>query len=254
MELGTMSQVHAVDWTLRMLRLLRPHDLDGARKIRLGRPYDGGYVMIDRFEQATAAYSLGINDDVSWDLEIAALDIPVFQYDPTIEALPENHPLFHWEPRYVSGYVDEAENVASLESLVHRNGHTDHTNMILKCDIEGSEWLLLRNTPQSILGKFSQIVLELHHLSMMDDLVHAENIESTLTNLTRSHTVVHIHANNFSPWTTAWGVPIPLTLELTLIRNDEGPLSPSQEIFPTRMDMPCDKTAPDLHLGRFSYE
>jgi hypothetical protein len=73
---------------LSVLRPLRPHRVDGLDKVRLGRFFDGGYVMLDAFDGVLAAYSLGINDDVSWDLDMAARGVPVFQYDHTIEAPP----------------------------------------------------------------------------------------------------------------------------------------------------------------------
>ena len=52
-------------------RMLLPHRLDGLAKDRLSRLFDAGYVMLDRFVDV-AAYTLGINDDVSWDRDIAA--------------------------------------------------------------------------------------------------------------------------------------------------------------------------------------
>jgi hypothetical protein len=47
-------------------RMLRPHRLDGLAKERRGRLFDGGYVRLDRFV-GVAAYTPGIDDDVSWD-------------------------------------------------------------------------------------------------------------------------------------------------------------------------------------------
>lgn len=70
------------------LRPLRPYDLVDTPRIRLGRNFDGGYVMADCFDDVEAAYSLGINDDVSWDFDIAMRGIDVYQYDHTIDALP----------------------------------------------------------------------------------------------------------------------------------------------------------------------
>lgn len=44
---------------------MEPYELVGFEKIRVGRNNDGGYVMVDDFDGIEAAYSIGINDDVS---------------------------------------------------------------------------------------------------------------------------------------------------------------------------------------------
>ena len=37
--------------------------------VRVGRDSDGGYVMVNDFKNIKNAYSCGINDDISWDLD-----------------------------------------------------------------------------------------------------------------------------------------------------------------------------------------
>ena len=238
---------------LAAMKLLLPHDLLNCRKLRVGRDNDGGYIMVDRFEGISAAYSLGINDDVSWDLQVAALGIPIFQYDHTIEKLPQQHPLFHWEAKCIGGHADAVNNVETLETLIERNGHVGNRDLLLKCDIEGAEWPLLQQTPVEILAQFRQIVLEVHQLDHLAKPGHAENVEWAFRNLTSSHRVVHVHANNHSPFIVAGGVPVPYALELTLVRLDEGELVPSNETFPTPLDMPCCPPLADLYLGSFRF-
>ena len=40
--------------------------------VRVGREYDGGYVMVNDFKDVKNAYSCGINDDVSWDIDFTS--------------------------------------------------------------------------------------------------------------------------------------------------------------------------------------
>jgi hypothetical protein len=95
--------------------------------------------MVDAFNGVEIAYSLGICDDVSWDFDIAQLGIDVYQYDHTIDKLPFEHGRFHWEKIDIS-HTSEG-NLKSLGDLITENRHSSATNMLLKCDIEGSEWL-----------------------------------------------------------------------------------------------------------------
>jgi hypothetical protein len=81
---------------LKALRMLRPHKAAGFSKIRVGRQNDGGYVMLDDFSGISAAYSLGISDDVSWDLQMADHGMTIYMYDHTIPALPASHSRFRW--------------------------------------------------------------------------------------------------------------------------------------------------------------
>jgi hypothetical protein len=238
---------------LDVLRRLRPHRIAGKDKLRVGRFNDGGYVMIDDFDGIQAAYSLGINDDVSWDRDVAQLGIPVFQYDHTIPGLPEQHPLFNWKPICISG-LPKGSNEDSLENLMIKNGHDSATDLLLKCDIEKSEYLLLDQTPNTTLRRFRQIVIELHELSFLADPHHGENVRRALTNLTASHHVVHVHANNYAPFMTIGGLPIPNVVELTLVRKDRGVFTASDESFPGAWDMPCNPAAADLYLGRFVFD
>lgn len=235
------------------LRMLRPYKLDDSQKIRVGRFFDGGYVMVDRFSGVEGAYSLGINDDVSWDLDIAAHGIPIFQYDPTIEALPEQHDLFNWKPVWIGGKVDQTTNTETLESLIEQNGHKDCNNLILKCDIEGGEWPLLQATPNHILRQFKQMVFEIHNLGFLATPFDANNVRRALLNLTASHHVVHVHANNLAGWLVVGGIPVPGCIEVTLVRKDEGVFTVSDEKFPSAIDMPCDPGQADLYLGGFDY-
>jgi hypothetical protein len=235
------------------LRLLRPHRLIGARKLRLGRPFDGGYVMLDRFEGLAAAYSFGIADDVSWDLEIAQRGIPVHQYDHSIARLPQEDPLFHWQPIRLTATVDDPWS-ATLETLVRDNGHAGSRDLLLKCDVEGAEWLVLAETPNAVLAGFRQIAIELHDLGGLADPDRAGLIHKALANLTAAHHVVHAHANNYAGWAVAGGVPVPEVIELTLARKDEGRFQRSRETFPTRLDMPNRNDAADLYLGRFAFD
>jgi len=249
-----MAQDQSAGRILSLLRLLRPHRIEGVRKVRLGRLFDGGYVMLDLFEGVEAAYSLGINDDVSWDMDIANRGIPLFMYDHTIESLPSAHSLFNWKKIGIGTRPDPDQHIDTLTGLMRSNGHGDARDLLLKCDIEGAEWDVLAEIPNPMLRKFKQIVIEVHWLDRITDDDFAERVRRALTNLTSAHRVVHVHGNNHGQWFVYGGVPLPVTLELTLVRADEGRFTISDETFPTPLDMPCHSGRPDYYLGRFAFD
>ncbi len=233
--------------------MLRPHKVAGLRKVRVGRFFDGGYVMLDDFDGVKAAYSLGINDDVSWDRDIAAHGIRIFQYDHTIQELPGQHEMFNWQNIGIGSAEDEDPNLRTFHELIKENGHEHETELMLKCDIEYAEWVLLRETPTSVLKQFRQIVMEIHGIHMAAQEEHADRVRRGILNLTTHHKVVHVHANNFADWCVIGGMAVPTVIEVTLARHDRGEFSVSDEVFPTSLDMPCWSEAADYHLGRFDY-
>lgn len=233
------------------LRLLRPYDVAGARKVRVGRPFDGGYVMIDAFDGVEAAYSFGINDDVSWDFDIALRDIDVFQYDHTIDNLPLKHPRFHWKKVGIGAH--STNEFRAISDIVKDHKHEKLNNLLLKCDIELAEWDALVSTPKQILSKFSQIVIEIHDLPRVGIEEYALSTRQALANLTNSHHVVHVHANNYGGVRMVGGICLPNVVELTLLRKDMGTFTPSTLKFPTEMDMPCNREWADYYLGDFTF-
>ena len=74
-----------------------------------------------------------------------------------------------------------------------------------------------------------------------------------LGNLYASHRAVHVHANNYGGMGIVGGYPIPCVLEVTFARLDMGEFVVSDESFPSPLDMPCNKDAADIYLGRFDF-
>ena len=50
-------------------QLLKPQDVFGKKKIRIGKKGDGGYVLLNDFNNIKIAYSFGICNEVSFDKE-----------------------------------------------------------------------------------------------------------------------------------------------------------------------------------------
>lgn len=232
----------------RILSLLRPMDAVNTKLIRKGRPNDGGYVMVDTGLENVVAYSLGINDDVSWDLDMAQLGCQIFQYDHTIDALPQQHPHFHWFKTGIAARPSADGVLQPLGDLITRNGHAGRRDIILKMDIEGYEWDVFDSMDPTTLEQFSQIVLEMHTLALAGPDLQTK-IVSVLEKLHASHQSVHVHANNHGYFGIVGGVPLSDTLEVTYVRRDDHSFTESRRVFPTEMDMPCRRDMPDFFLG-----
>ena len=150
--------------------------------------------------------------------------------------------------------LDPETRIETLTELIHANGHDEATNLLLKCDIEGAEWDIFGETSNQVLRMFRQIITEMHELGKIGGDQFAERVRRALTNLTATRRVVHVHGNNHGNCLVYGGVPLPVILELTLVRIDAGTLKVSDETFPTPLDRPNHPERTDYHLGQFAFD
>ncbi len=126
---------------LQLLDELRPVDIVGAEKQRLGPEHDGGYVMIAG-QDYDALYSYGIGSDMRFESHLVRENpIPAYLYDHTIGGLPEENAssLITWKREGIGPRCTADLN--SLQGHVAENGHAEKKNLLLKMDVEGAEWL-----------------------------------------------------------------------------------------------------------------
>lgn len=221
--------------------------------VRLGRNYDGGYVVVsgredDSLSESRIAYSLGICDDVSFDLALAKRGYEVFQYDHTIDALPENNEHFHWRKTGVTG-KRETGRLKSLETILRSDGNSDKSGMFLKCDIEGSEWAMLADCGSDTLRRFDQIVIEFHELLSFRK---RGIILKALKKLSETHETVYIHPNNNSYVDYSGLLITPDVLEATFVLKDKYRTAPADIVLPTALDQPCSPYLIDIRLGKWN--
>lgn len=237
---------------LRLAALLAPSRPRDTRKVRVGRPHDGGYVMVEDWQGLAGAISIGIGDDDAWDRAMLGHGCRVAQFDHTITAPPGTADGLRWQPLGIG--TADVNNLRTLRSLIALSGLPEAGDLVLKMDVEAAEWpVLAAGEATAPLGRFRQILIELHWFDRIgEDRWYAE-AEAALRHLTRSHAVVHVHANNWGGAALIGGVPFPRVLEVTLLRRDAGELAPETGSFPTELDAPCDPSRPDIFLGAFRF-
>jgi len=238
-----------------IVSLLSPMDVEGAKYSRVGKDFDGGYVMLENFEATTidAAYSFGIADDASWDEEIANRGIDVYMYDHTIDKLPSAHRRFRYFKLGITG-DEKDKNLNTLNDILAKNGHTQRNNLIMKMDIEGCEWDVFQYAETGILDQFSQIVVEFHGLvAAVYDREALMTVVSVLQKINKTHQSVHVHANGSSVPLLIGGLALPDVMEVSYLRRRGGKhkFIPNTRQFPTELDQPTFQSGHDVYLGRF---
>ena len=120
--------------------LISTKDVLNKKRVLIGEKRDGGYLLLDDFNNVRIAYSFGICNNVDFDKALADRGIDVYMYDHTINSLPFENPKFHWKKIGICGKNETNINLKTLEKLIEENGHKNEQNMILKMDIEYWEW------------------------------------------------------------------------------------------------------------------
>ena len=213
----------------------------------------GGYVCLDDFTAITRALSLGIEENVEWDLELARKGIIVHQFDHTVEAPPISHENFRYERKKVVPVSGLDDTEASLSSILGRHKEDADEQVILKIDIEHDEWPVFEAAPLRVLTQFSQILAEFHGFNLVLDDTWYDRALSVLTKLQGAFEVIHVHGNNNRPWSIIGNVLFPQVLEVTYVNRERYSFQSSEAIFPTSLDARNSPRMPDMFLGRFQF-
>ncbi|MBC8126444.1 MAG: FkbM family methyltransferase, partial [Gloeobacteraceae cyanobacterium ES-bin-144] len=122
----------------------------------------------------------------------------------------------------------------------------------LKMDIEGGEYPWLLSLSDVQLGKFKQIVIELHDITQnVTDCVLAKKIKC-LKKLSHSHYLIHAHGNNYSHCVDG----IPDVIELTYLNKnlfDAAPDFNTTALPIAGLDFPNHPNMPEIRLDFYPF-
>jgi hypothetical protein len=192
---------------------------------RYGDSFDGGYLSCKNLlAEAAAVYSYGINAQDEWGCDISDLiKAPVHQYDcfnPIRPNCAVGAPVFHDECIGPARVVESGRPYDTLESQIARNGDAGK-RLIVKMDVEGSEWPSLLGASDQVLDQIDQLSVEFHS-SLWTDAHYLD----TIRKLKRIFYIAHVHDNNWAcdpaaaPFTT-------LAIEVLFVNKRIGKMAPN---------------------------
>jgi len=126
-------------------------------------------------------------------------------------------------------------------------------DVIAKIDVDEAEWEVLAQASPSDLERIRQIAVELGEIRRFVDRDWRTVMLAAVRNVTATHACIHVHGNNWGPFTVVGGIAFPNFFEVTLVRRSDYQLVPSSASFPTEIDRPNNPKRPDFHLGRWDY-
>jgi glycosyltransferase involved in cell wall biosynthesis len=235
---------------LDLLSIIRPVEMTSGSKVRIGGPCDGGYVAPSVALTCDAVLSVGIGNDVSFDLHLAERGARVLQFDHTVARSPAAHPNFVFHK--LGWGAATAGDLLAFPQLREKLDAVGGERTLLKFDIEGAEYAVLDALDAGDLAPFAVIVCELHHLSRLCEPDFFDTARRCLAKLTLHHAPVHLHPNNYGRLALLEGVPVPDVMELSFLRRDLGVSSqPCRDPIPGKLDRPNHPLGPDFCLTAF---
>ena len=153
-------------------------------------------------------------------------------------------PLFHEECVGPKRETLEGRLFDTVDAQIARNGDTGK-RLVMKMDVEGSEWPSLLSMSDAALQQIDQLSVEFHG-------VEEGHYADTMKHLARFFYVVNIHYNN---WTCSPDVkPFhATTFELLLVNKSIGVVEPGgAPVIPNPLDSPNNWMRPDCQAARRS--
>jgi FkbM family methyltransferase len=168
---------------------------------RVGNDGDGGKWICDpdRLKKSMLVYSIGSNNDFSFESELYDLystygiEIHTFDF-----GYAKNKPDFvHYHQIMLSSKDDESSSSRTLRSIIDELGHRDRVIDILKVDIEGSEYDVLTHAMKNgVFESVHQLQLEVHFLgSMTSRRIHEMMAELNLRGMEIFHKEINALSN-----------------------------------------------------------
>jgi hypothetical protein len=170
------------------------------KKARFGPTRDGGYIFAKTNLKNQKIYGFGVGNEIDCEIDLHEyFKGPVNLFDGTCDynnILPNN---------FTYNKVNITKD--NINNLLKND-----TNIIVKMDIEGSEFECLHSIESSILNNIEQLVIEFH--------LGYSNINffySILQKIDQTHKVIHIHGNNCCGLNA---VGLPNVLEVSYINKN----------------------------------
>jgi hypothetical protein len=177
-------------------------------KIRLGKDFDGGYIIADI---PNVNYSIliagGIDNDVSFEEEFVNkyTNTKCFAFDGTIDNLPSENENIIFIKKNIG--FENSDNITNLNDIINAN-----TEIIVKIDIEGAEIPWIKSLSDEQINKFEQLVMEFH-------FPFTDNEINVFDKINKNHYLIHFHGNNCCGTREHNGVIMPNVFECTYLHK-----------------------------------
>jgi hypothetical protein len=198
------------------------------KKKRLGKEYDGGYIIAN-IPNVTYTILLvgGIDRDISFEEDFINTypTSKCIAFDGTIYSLPKEHSKITFIRKNIG--FENNEHTTNLHDIINM-----HESIFLKMDIEGAEIPWIKSLQDTQLNKLDQIVIEFH-------FPFSDSDSDIFDKINKYHYLIHFHGNNCCGVRYHKGVIIPNVFECTYLHKKFFKNIPelNRDVIPSILDM-----------------
>jgi hypothetical protein len=190
---------------------------------RIGKNNDGGYVICSLPGTYDLLISGGVSNDISFEHQFLNLypSLKCFAFDGTVDSLPTIDQRITFVKKNLGKH--ESAETTNLKQYMD-----EYKDIFMKIDIEGHEFRLFPEL-ENYMSKIKQLVVEIHspgdiklhphYFKGLNDIDHPFMF-AMFSMINKTHTLVHVHANNGCKSHIYDGVILPNVFECTFVRND----------------------------------
>jgi len=184
--------------------------------VTVGGGRDGSYDIPLEAKHLDVLISPGIGESMSFELDLLGTIGHIYMIDKDCIFDISKQKKITYIPKYlVSAGLADDSSVSIPEILDGCRG----TSIMLQMDIEGSEWSILGDIPDSELHSISCLVIELHGLSLMWNYYVGYHAQKTISKLLRVFNVAYVKANSAGSSFAVNGLLLPELLEITFVNK-----------------------------------
>ena len=240
-------KAHSRGWIDTLIACLMPLQFAEMPLVRMGSQHDGGYVLPAALSQmVSGVVSIGVGDNNTVDLQLAAAGLRVHAWDHTVAGLPSRHEniVFHQV-----GLGDSMSNPAlrSLAEICDDSFGRGSGHLLLLLDAEGAEWTEIAAASEDTLARFDVIGIEMHDLG--DLILDPSRQLPSLTKLHRMFVPVAVHANNHACVWRLPGLDLPDAIEVTYVNRALLTSSGVTANCPVDLTSPCCPDLPEVPIS-----
>eukprot|EP00443_Scrippsiella_acuminata_P085680 CAMPEP_0115414412 /NCGR_PEP_ID=MMETSP0271-20121206/22569_1 /TAXON_ID=71861 /ORGANISM="Scrippsiella trochoidea, Strain CCMP3099" /LENGTH=364 /DNA_ID=CAMNT_0002838715 /DNA_START=39 /DNA_END=1133 /DNA_ORIENTATION=- len=228
------------------------------RPERFGEPHDGGYLLCtDSLDSVSTVLSFGVNGFDGFGMDVVEKwGAQLHEYDCTNDKRPaacegcKGRITFH--DQCLRGQQEAAkDDYVTLDDIMQHDVDTTQSQhpgkLLMKMDIEGSEWPVLSQTSSDVLSHFEQAVVEFHWLDQVDKhhIYHKAVDQLAEAGLKPAH----LHGNNNEGMALFGEYRVPNVLEVTFARQPAGTSCASGLSYHDAQDSPNNPNFPELALA-----
>tara|TARA_B100000787_G_C16114121_1_gene259482 strand:- start:56 stop:844 length:789 start_codon:yes stop_codon:yes gene_type:complete len=204
--------------------------------IRLGDENDGGYLVPNDLKGIKYCFSAGVGELIQFEKDCLK-KFNIISYLCDFNKIPKSLSIenFDYCQKKIETFSDS--ECISFDDWIDSKKIEENDEIILKVDIERSEFETLLNISERNLKKIRILIIEFHNLRDIRNKSFFRITNSLISRLNKFFYLLHMHPNNSSKQVKIHKYEVPDIVEFTYLRKDRTiNLLDLDKLLPNKLD------------------